>query len=98
KGTLDARLISSTVGGVDDGLWHTATCWRNSTQVGVTVDGVSTAVSRDVGDIANGRPLRVGAKNLSSATDQFTGTVDYVGIAAGRGAVAASLADAPVVG
>lgn len=86
KGTTAARLLTSSVTGVDDGLWHTATCWRAAGQLGVTVDGVDTTASAWVGDIANTRPMLIGAKSLTSSTDQFTGDIDYVGFATGDGA------------
>lgn len=90
KGTTAARLLTSSVTGVDDGLWHTATCWRAAGQLGVTVDAVDTTSSAWVGDIANTRPMLIGAKSLSSSTDQFTGEIDYVGFATGDGAGAVS--------
>ena len=67
KGTTAARLLTSSVAGVDDGLWHTATCWRAGGQLGVTVDGVDTTTTAWVGDIANTRPMLIGARSLSSA-------------------------------
>lgn len=91
KGTLGAALITSSVTEVDDGLWHTATCWRSKTQLGVTVDGVDLALSRTVGDIANHRPMLIGAKSLVSSTDQFTGEIDYASLAMGDGSAAMSL-------
>ncbi|MCZ3385684.1 MAG: hypothetical protein LH630_01635 [Actinomycetia bacterium] len=94
KGTLDARLITSPVTGVDDGVWHTATCWRSGNQVGVTVDATDTAVTSSVGDIANSRQMLIGAKSLSSAADQFAGEIDYVAMAVGDGAAAVSRAGA----
>ena len=97
KGTLSAKLLSSSVVNVDDGAWHTATCWRTSTAVGVTVDGVTDQVSANVGDVANGRSLRVGAKSLTATTDQFPGIIDYASMAVGSGAAAASRANAPVI-
>ena len=96
RGTIDARLVTSQVADVDDGDWHMATCWRDGAVLGVTVDGVTDQLTANVGDISNGRPLRVGAKNLSSTTDQFTGTLDYVALAFGDGALALSQAAAPL--
>lgn len=90
KGTLRAWLITSSVDGVDDGLWHTATCWRSGGQVGVTVDGRDVPKTVSVGDISNSRPLLIGAKSLTSASDQFTGEIDYVAVAMGDGAAAVS--------
>ena len=96
QGTVDARLVTSQVADVDDGEWHMATCWRDGTLLGVTVDGVTDELTASVGDISNGRPLRVGAKNLSSTTDQFTGALDYVALAFGDGAIALSQEAAPL--
>ena len=97
KGTLAAKLVSSSVVGIDDGAWHTATCWRSAKVVGVTVDGVTNQASVDVGDISSGRPLRVGAKSLSAPTDQFAGSLDYVAVAVGDGAAALSRSAAPSI-
>jgi len=83
KGTLGARLLTSTVTDVDDSDWHTATCWRSGAQIGVTVDGVDTSATAPTGTIANTRPMLIGAKSLTSSTDQFTGDIDYVAVAAG---------------
>lgn len=94
KGTLGARLVTSPVVGVDDGVWHTATCWRAGSQLGVTVDGTDAAVALSVGDIANSRQMLIGAKSLTSASDQFTGEIDYVALAVGDGAAAVSRAGA----
>ena len=94
KGTATARLLTSSVVDVDDGNWHTATCWRDGTLIGVTVDGVTDQLIADVGGISNRRPLRVGAKNLRATTDQFTGTLDYLAVAFGDGAAALSQAGA----
>jgi hypothetical protein len=52
----------------------------------VTVDGVDTTTSAWVGDIANTRPMLIGARSLNSSTDQFTGEIDYVAFATGDGA------------
>lgn len=95
KGKLTARLISSTVQGVDDGAWHTATCSRAGSVISVTVDGVVTQSTVNVGDIANGRPLQVGAKSMTSTSDQFPGIVDYVSVAMGDGAATRSREAAP---
>lgn len=94
KGTLGARLLTSTVTGVDDTAWHTATCWRAGGKVGVTVDGIDTSATVSVGDITNSRQMLIGAKSLTSSTDQFTGDIDYVAVAMGDGAAAASRAGA----
>ncbi|MEO8330357.1 MAG: LamG-like jellyroll fold domain-containing protein [Candidatus Nanopelagicales bacterium] len=98
KGTTKAVLLSSQVQGVDDGAWHTSTCWRDGTQLGVTVDGVTTQITANVGSIASGRSLRVGAKSLSAATDQFTGSLDYVAVAVGPNAAAVTQMGAPPTG
>lgn len=95
KGSLRAYLITSAVSGVDDGNWHTATCWRTGGVVGVTVDGIDTQHTINVGDIANGRPLQVGAKRLWSTGDQFPGVMDYVAVAMGEDASARSREAAP---
>lgn len=92
KGTLGAKLLTSSVTGVDDGAWHTATCWKSAGKIGVTVDGTDTATTAAIGDIANTRPFRVGAKTLNSSTDQFVGDIDYVSLAMGDQAAVRSRA------
>lgn len=97
KGLSGASLITSPVTGVDDGVWHVATCWRSGSQVGVTVDGQDAALTASVGDIANTRQMLVGAKSLLSSSDQFTGEIDYVAVAMGDGAADVSRAGAPAL-
>ncbi len=97
KGLTGARLITSPVTGVDDGVWHVATCWRTGPQLGVTVDGQDAAFTTAVGDIANTKQMFVGAKSLVSSSDQFTGEIDYVAVAMGAGAAAVSRAGAPAL-
>ena len=98
KGTTNAVLLSSQVQRVDDGAWHTSTCWRDGTQLGVTVDGITNQVTASVGSIASGRSMRVGAKSLSATTDQFTGSVDYVAVALGSNAAVVTQMGAPPTG
>jgi hypothetical protein len=90
KGTSGADLLTSSVQGVDDGGWHTATCWRSGKQVGVTVDGVGDVATAATGIISNTRPMLIGAKSLTSSTDQFTGSIDYVAVASGDDAARVS--------
>jgi hypothetical protein len=90
KGTLGADLLTSSVQGVDDGGWHTATCWRSGKQVGVTVDGRGDTATAATGIIASSRPMLIGAKSLTSSTDQFTGSIDYVAVASGDNAATVS--------
>ena len=92
KGTSGAKLLTSPVTGVDNGVWHTATCWRSGGTIGVTVDGIDKATTAAIGDITNNRPMLIGAKSLTSSTDQFTGDVDYVSVAVGDDAAALSRA------
>jgi hypothetical protein len=93
KGTLGARLLSSTLTRIDDGAWHVASCWRQGSTLGITVDNVTNTAHLDVGSIANNRPMLVGAKSMTSTTDQFPGIVDYVGLAMGKGALKVSRQD-----
>jgi len=95
KGSSGAMLVTSPVTGVDDGGWHTAVCWRTSSQLGVTVDGVRTPVSAKVGAISTTRPLRVGGKSLSATSDQFVGVLDYLSFAVGVKAETVSRKSAP---
>lgn len=95
KGSSGEVLVTSPVAGSDDGEWHTAACWRNSSQLGVTVDGVRTAISAKVGTIATTRPLRVGGKSLSATSDQFVGVLDYLSFAVGANAESVGGKSAP---
>ncbi len=97
KGTLGAVLLTSTVTDLDDAAWHTSTCWRSGSTVGVTVDGVETTISTATGTITNTRRMLVGNKTLRSSTDQFPGEIGYVAVATGDGAAAVSRAGAPAV-
>jgi hypothetical protein len=81
-------MVTSSVTGVDDAGWHTATCWRAGSQVGVTVDEVTTASTGSVGDLSNSRQLTIGAKSVTSSSDQFIGDIDYFAFATGDGAAA----------
>lgn len=94
KGTAGAQLLSSAVTRVDDGLWHTASCWRAGNQLGLTVDDVTTQITANVGDITNHKAIQVGAKSMTSTSDQFPGIVDYFSLAIGKGALAVSRAGA----
>jgi hypothetical protein len=97
KGTLGAVLLTSTVVDLDDAAWHTSTCWRSGSDVGVTVDGVETTATASTGVITNTRRMLLGNKTLRSSTDQFPGEIGYVAVATGDGAAAASRAGAPAV-
>jgi hypothetical protein len=60
-----------------DGQWHTLTCWKNATAIGVIVDGQSFWHSVTVGSIGSSAPLTIGAKLKGTlAKDQFDGTLD----------------------
>jgi len=95
RGSTGAALVSSPITGVDDGGWHTAACWRNSSELGVTVDGVRTTSSAKVGTISTTRPLRVGGKSLSATSDQFVGALDYLSFAVGSNAESVGRKSAP---
>jgi hypothetical protein len=91
KGSMGAKLLTSSVTGVDDDVWHTATCWRKAGVLGVTLDGTATTSTYKVGDISNSRPMHIGAKSLTSTSDQFSGDIDYVSLAVGQGATSLSI-------
>jgi hypothetical protein len=97
KGTLGSVLITSAMTDVDDGAWHSATCWRSGTAVGVMVDGTETTTTAPTGSITNTRRMLLGNKTLRSSTDQFPGEIGYVAVATGDGAAAATLAGAPAL-
>ena len=78
KGRSGATMLVSSVT-VDDGAWHTATCWRDGSVVGVTVDGVQRSVTWSPGSIANTKNLTVGnKKSTAGASDQLFGRIDLV--------------------
>jgi len=95
RGSSGAALVTSPVTGIDDGGWHTAACWRTSSELGVTVDGVRTTSPGTVGSISTTRPLRVGGKSLSATSDQFVGSLDYLSFAVGAKAEAVGRKAAP---
>ncbi len=75
-GRKGSRVLSSRIN-VDDGRWHTASCWREGSRVGLTVDGSTTAVTFDPGTISNNMALRIGNKSKSASwTDQHFGAND----------------------
>lgn len=77
KGTLGAKIVTSTVN-VDDGAWHTAVCWRSGPVIGLTVDGVVTALAWDPGSVTNERYVLMGNKAITAdASDQHFGRDDY---------------------
>lgn len=60
-----------------DGQWHTLTCWKNATAIGVIVDGQSFWHSVTVGSIGSSAPLTIGAKLKGRyVKDQFNGNLD----------------------
>jgi len=76
KGTAGARTVHSPVI-VDDGRWHTATCFRQSDWVGLTVDAVTKKLHWSPGRISNNRTVRVGNKNdAADESDQHFGALD----------------------
>lgn len=97
KGSLGAVLLTSSVTDLDDAVWHTATCWRSGSTVGVTVDGTERTTSASTGTIVNSRRMLLGNKTLRSSTDQFPGEIGYVAIATGDGAAEVSRLGAPAV-
>jgi hypothetical protein len=76
NGRNGSRVLSSRIN-VDDGRWHTASCWRDGSRVGLTVDGTTTAATFDPGSISNNRAFRIGNKSKSADwTDQHFGSND----------------------
>jgi hypothetical protein len=76
KGADGAIRLSSAVR-VDDGRWHTASCWREGSQLGLTVDDLTQLRFVDVGSIYNTQPVRVGNKSATAdSSDQHFGAND----------------------
>ena len=71
----------SATGNLANGAWHTITCTKTATQVKVTVDGVTRAVSASVGSISNNKELVIGSQ--SGGGDWYKGAMDEVVIAVG---------------
>lgn len=97
-GARNAVVVTGPSIDVSDGRWHTVTCWRRGSTIGVTVDGTPRTRTRDVGSIDPDRPLTIGDRGIKpgDASDQFSGDVDVVVWAIGDGArtAAASYAEA----
>jgi hypothetical protein len=76
KGAYGATLLHSTVN-VDEGAWHTASCWREGSRLGLTVDGVTQTDTYNAGPIRNDQPIRVGNKSSTAdSSDQHFGAND----------------------
>lgn len=76
KGTNGAKILHSPVT-VDDGLWHTATCFSRFRSIGLTVDGITRKLRWNPGVVSNSRAVRVGNKSSTAgASDQHLGKVD----------------------
>ena len=75
---------SSVKGGpnVVDGLWHTIVCTKTSTQISLTVDGITVATKTvTLGSISPPIDLYLGRK--PDGTDAYTGLMDEVSITIG---------------
>lgn len=78
-------LRDSTHSRLDDNRAHVVACWRQGTQIGLTVDGRSTKVKQAVGSI-NPRSGVTVANNRTTqgAGDQLDGSISCVVAAIGR--------------
>jgi hypothetical protein len=63
---------------LNNGQFHTITCKKTSSTIGVTVDGKAKTRSVVVGSIVNRTDISIGAKLPSG--DDFVGSMDYVTI------------------
>jgi hypothetical protein len=76
KGSSGEVLLPSGVR-VDDGRWHTASCWREGSSLGLTVDGRTRTDTFNAGTIASREPVRVGNRSeTGGASDQHFGAND----------------------
>lgn len=78
RGGIDRVLVRGE-DVVTDGRWHRLVCWRTSEHgVRLFVDGeLAAAKDAPTGNVANGAPLRIGAKKLGpGSVDQFHGRLD----------------------
>lgn len=70
---------------LDDGSSHVVACWRQGSELGVTIDGRITAIGQNVGDINPRSGITVGNKSASGgAEDQLDGSISCLVAAIGR--------------
>jgi hypothetical protein len=58
--------------------WHTITCFKTSSQIGVTVDGTTFTKSITIGSITNSSPVTIGRNE--DGDDQYHGNMDELSI------------------
>jgi Concanavalin A-like lectin/glucanases superfamily len=63
---------------LNDGKYHTITCTKTSSTIGVTVDGRVKTKSVTIGSITNSQSISIGAK--AEGGDDFVGSIDAVTI------------------
>ena len=87
EGRSGSVLVRDTAGGrLDDGRSHVVACWRAGGVLGVTVDGRSTQLRRDVGAISPRTATTVANKRADAGVDdQLVGSVACVAMALGAG-------------
>ncbi|MBB2984943.1 hypothetical protein [Terracoccus luteus] len=87
EGRSGSVLVRDSAGGrLDDGRSHVVACWRAGGVLGVTVDGRSTQLRRDVGAISPRTATTVANKRADAgADDQLVGSVACVAMALGAG-------------
>jgi hypothetical protein len=61
---------------LNDGEFHTISCTKTSTTIGVTVDGKAKTKNVTIGSISNGQSVSIGAK--AGGGDDFVGSIDWV--------------------
>ena len=61
---------------LSDGQFHTITCTKTSSTIGITVDAKAKTKNVVIGSIVNGTDISIGAKLPSG--DDFVGSMDYV--------------------
>lgn len=61
---------------LSDGQFHTITCTKTSSTIGITVDAKAKTKNVVIGSIANATDISIGAKLPSG--DDFVGSMDYV--------------------
>lgn len=70
---------------LDDGRSHVVACWRQGSELGVTVDGRITVIEQSVGDIDPRSGITVGNKSASGGVeDQLDGSISCLVAAIGR--------------
>lgn len=77
---------------LDDGRSHAVACWRQGSELGITIDGNITVIKQTVGDINPRSGITVGNKSASGGVeDQLDGSISCVVAAIGQDSLGRAL-------